>query len=124
MEKIEFKAKAITASKSSRDNYYMVGLADDEYNYDKYILFPRPIKLDKDDDPDADSNGLYAECNGDICYNGCRLATITSKTMSFAFDDSIIVVDVSDVKISKRFVEYSKEIFKELLQLSDDSIKA
>ncbi len=44
--------------------------------------------------------------------------------MSFAFDDSIIVVDVSDVKISKRFVEYSKDIFKELLQLSDDSIKA
>lgn len=44
--------------------------------------------------------------------------------MSFAFDDSIIVVDVSDVKISKRFVEYSKEIFKELLQLPDDSIKA
>ena len=21
-----------------------------------------------DDDPDADLNGLYAECNGDICY--------------------------------------------------------
>ena len=47
MEKIEFKAKAITASKSSRDNYYMVGLADDEYNYDKYILFQRPLSWTK-----------------------------------------------------------------------------
>ena len=69
MEEIAFKAKVITATKSSKDNYYMVGLADDEYNYEKYILFQRPIKLDKDDDPEADSNGLYAECNGDVCYN-------------------------------------------------------
>ena len=28
--------------------------------------------LDDDDNPDADLNGLYAECNGDICYNGCK----------------------------------------------------
>ena len=29
MEEIAFKAKVITATKSSKDNYYMVGLADD-----------------------------------------------------------------------------------------------
>ena len=122
MEEIAFKAKVITATKSSKDNYYMVGLTDDEYNYDKYILFQRPIKLGKDDDPEADSNGLYAECNGDVCYNGCRAATLTSQSFRFEFDDSIIVVDVTDVKIGKRFIAYSREIFKELLKLPDNSI--
>ena len=115
MEEIAFKAKVITATKSSKDNYYMVGLADDEYNYDKYILFQRPIKLDKDDDPEVDSNGLYAECNGDVCYNGCRAATLTSQSFRFEFDDT-------DVKIGKRFIAYSREIFKELLKLPDNSI--
>ncbi len=122
MEEIAFKAKVITATKSSKDNYYMVGLADDEYNYDKYILFQRPIKLGKDDDPEADSNGLYAECNGDVCYNGCRAVSLTNQSIRFEFVDSIIVVDITDVKISKRFITYSREVFKELLKLPDNSI--
>lgn len=122
MEEIAFKAKVITATKSSKDNYYMVGLADDEYNYDKYILFQRPIKLGKDDDPEADSNGLYAECNSDVCYNGCRAVSLTNQSIRFEFVDSIIVVDITDVKISKRFITYSREVFKELLKLPDNSI--
>ena len=65
---------------------------------------------------------LYAECNGDVCYNGCRAATLTSQSFRFEFDDSIIVVDVTDVKIGKRFIAYSREIFKELLKLPDNSI--
>ena len=72
MFKLEFKAKTIVATKNSKDNYYMVGFADDKYNYKNYILFQRPIMLDNDDDPDADLNGLYAECNGDICYNAWK----------------------------------------------------
>ena len=50
----------------------MIGLADDKYNYKNYIIFQRPIKLKKDDDKNADINGLYAECNGDVCYNACK----------------------------------------------------
>lgn len=33
MFKLEFKAKTIVATKNSKDNYYMVGFADDKYNY-------------------------------------------------------------------------------------------
>ena len=43
----------------------MIGLADDKYDYKNYIIFQRPIKLKKDDDENADINGLYDECCGD-----------------------------------------------------------
>ena len=36
MFKLEFKAKTIVATKNSKDNYYMVGFADDKYNYKNY----------------------------------------------------------------------------------------
>ena len=117
MEEIAFKAKVITATKSSKDNYYMVGFADDKYNYKNYILFQRPIMLDNDDDPEADLNGLYAECNGDICYNACKSVRMTSKSCVFIVQDSTIIVDIENIKINKRFIEYSKSIFKDLLVL-------
>jgi len=44
---INLKAKAVTATKNSKDNYYMIGLADDKYDYKNYIIFQRPIKLKK-----------------------------------------------------------------------------
>ena len=47
---LNFKAKAVTATKNSKDNYYMIGLADDKYDYKNYIIFQKPIKLKKDDD--------------------------------------------------------------------------
>jgi len=50
--------------------------------------------LDDDDDPDADLNGLYAECNGDICYNGCKSVRMTNKSCVFIVQDSIIIVDI------------------------------
>ena len=117
MFKLEFKANTIVATKNSKDNYYMVGFADDKYNYKNYILFQRPIMLDDDDDPDADLNGLYAECNGDICYNTCKSVRMTSKSCVFIVQDSTIIVDIENIKINKRFIEYSKSIFKDLLVL-------
>ncbi|MBF1496028.1 Imm10 family immunity protein [Prevotella pallens] len=117
MFKLEFKAKTIVATKNSKDNYYMVGFADDKYNYKNYILFQRPIMLDNDDDPEADLNGLYAECNGDICYNACESVRITNKSCVFIVQDSTIIVDLENIKINKRFIEYSKCIFKDLLVL-------
>ncbi len=115
MFRLEFKAKVITATRNSKDNYYMVGLADDKYDYKNYILFQRPIKLEEDDDPEADLNGIYAECNGDIAYNACKSVNITSKFIIFEIQDSIITINIEGVKINKRFLEYSKEIFKEKL---------
>jgi len=80
---LKFKAKAISATKNIKDNYYMIGLADDKYNYKNYIIFQRPIKLEKDDDKNADINGLYAECNGDVCYNACKRVKIIDKSIIF-----------------------------------------
>ena len=115
MFRLEFKAKAITASRNKKDNYYMVGLADDKFDYKNYILFQRPITLGEDDDPESELNGIYAECNGDVTYNTCTSVSLTYESVVFEVQDSIIAVDLSDVKLNKRFVEYSKEIFKELL---------
>ena len=113
---LKFKAKAISATKNSKDNYYMIGLADDKYNYKNYIIFQRPIKLKKGDDENADINGLYAECNGDICYNACKRVKITDESIIFEIQDSLICVDTKDVKLNERFMKYSKEIFGELLE--------
>ncbi|WP_107708689.1 Imm10 family immunity protein [Campylobacter concisus] len=118
MFELKFKAKALTATKNSKDNYYMIGLADDKYDYKNYIIFQRPIKLKSDDDENADINGLYGECNGDICYNACKCVTITDKTIIFEVQDSLICVDTEDVKLNERFMKYSKEIFGKLLKCS------
>ena len=115
MFELKFKAKAISATKNSKDNYYMIGLADDKYDYKNYIIFQRPIKLKKGDDENADINGLYAECNGDVCYNGCKAVKITSELIVFEVKDSVIIVDIRGVKIPKRFIQYCKEISGDLL---------
>ena len=118
MFKLNFKAKAVTAIKNSKDNYYMIGLADDKYNYKNYIIFQRPIKLEKDDDKNADINGLYAECNGDVCYNACKRVKIIDKSIIFEIQDSLICVDTEGVKLNEHFMKYSKEIFGDLLKCS------
>ena len=118
MFELNFKAKAVTATKNSKDNYYMIGLADDKYSYKNYIIFQRPIKLKKDDYENADINGLYAECNGDVCYNACKRVNIIDKSIIFEVQDSLICVDTEDVKLNERFMKYSKEIFGELLKRS------
>ena len=115
---LNFKAKAVTATKNSKDNYYMIGLADDKYNYKNYIIFQRPIKLKKDDDENADINGLYAEFSGDVCYNACKCARVADKTIVFEVEDSVIIVDIGDVQLNERFIRYGKEIFGELLKCS------
>ena len=58
MFRLEFKAKIINASRNRKDNYYMVGLADDKFDYKNYILFQRPITLSEDDDPESELNGI------------------------------------------------------------------
>ena len=96
----------------------MIGLADDKYDYKNYIIFQRPIKLKKDDDENADINGLYTECNGDVCYNACKCVTITDKTIVFEVEDSVISANIEGVRLNERFMKYCKEIFGELLKCS------
>ncbi len=107
MFELNFKAKAVTATKNSKDNYYMIGLADDKYDYKNYIIFQRPIKLKKDDDE-----------NADVCYNACKCVTITDKTIVFEMEDSVISANIEGVRLNERFMKYCKEIFSELLKCS------
>ena len=83
-----------------------------------YIIFQRPIKLKKSDDENADINGLYAECNGDVCYNVCKCVTITDKTIVFEVEDSVISANIEGVGLNERFMKYCKEVFSELLKRS------
>ena len=62
MFRLNFKAGIAAASKNSAENYYMIGLADDKYDYKNYLLFQRSIKLGRYEDADAPHNGLYAKC--------------------------------------------------------------
>ncbi|WP_298790680.1 Imm10 family immunity protein [uncultured Campylobacter sp.] len=117
MFRLNFKAGVATASKNSADNYYMIGLADDEYDYKNYLLFQRSIRLGQYEDADAPHNGLCAERNDDVCYNGCKAVKITSEFIVFEVQDSVITVDISGVKIPKRFIQYCKEIFGDLLSI-------
>ena len=95
----------------------MIGLADDRYDYKNYLLFQRPIKLGRHEDADAPHNGLYAKCNGDVCYGACKAVKITSELIVFEVQDSVITVDIRGVKIPKRFIKYCKEIFGDLLSV-------
>ncbi len=83
-----------------------------------YIIFQRPIKLKKSDDENADINGLYAECNGDVCHNACKCVTITDKTIVFEVEDSVISANIEGVGLNERFMKYCKEVFSELLKRS------
>ncbi|WP_258033577.1 hypothetical protein [Campylobacter concisus] len=62
--------------------------------------------------------GLYAECNGNICYNACKMVKITDMSIIFEVQDSLICVDTEGIKLNERFMKYSKEIFGQLLKCS------
>ena len=111
MFRLDFIANVVHTSKNSKGNYFMVGLADDKYNYKNYIIFQKPIKLGKYDDPNAAINGTYIECNGDICYNGCTKAILTKNKFSLIIKDTPIGIDISNVQITDKFISYLKEIF-------------
>lgn len=78
MFRLNFKAGVATASKNSVENYYMIGLADDRYDYKNYLLFQRPIKLGRyKGGRRRAANGLYAPSVGDVCRSGRKAVKIT-----------------------------------------------
>jgi len=95
----------------------MVGLSDDKLNYEKYIIFQRPFNLDKDDDPRTAANGIYIECNGDSCFNCCSTISLEINKLFLVVQDTEIEVDLSEVKVPKKFTRYLKEIFNEILEI-------
>ena len=59
----------------------------------------------------------YTPSVGDVCRGACKAVKITSELIVFEVQDSVIAVDISGVKIPKRFIQYCKEIFGNLLSI-------
>ena len=115
MEKYIWKAGFSTAQKITDEKYYQIGLAEDKYDFENYILFQKPYELSKDEDPKAEENGIFAEANGDICFNKVEYVRITSTTFEALIDGSLIEIDITEAKITKEFKEYAQEIFENKL---------
>jgi len=112
MHRLTFKAKALHASKNNGDKYFMVGLSDDKLNVKDYVIFQKPFNLGKYDDPLAEANGIYVECNGDHCYNCTKDVVLTVNELSFIVqEETEIIIDISEIKISTKFINYMSEIF-------------
>lgn len=117
--KVEFKARFAYASKEIEEKYFLVGLAEDEYDYEKYIIFQKSYAHDKEEDSNTSHNGVYVECNGDSCFNCCTSIRLSNTELRLIVSDSEIIVDIEDVKLPTNFIEYLKEIFGELLEIVD-----
>lgn len=118
MYKVEIKAKFAHASIEKKDNCYLVGLAEDEFDYEKYIIFQKPYKLGKDDDLNAKINGIYVECNGDSCFNCCHEISINKKELRLIIQDSEIVINIEEITLPETFIPYLRAIFGALLQVN------
>lgn len=117
MDTIKFKANISTASKKTKDKYYMIGLSRDKYDMSKYIIFQKPYDLNKDEDPDAEQNGVFCEANGDQCYNKVEYVKISSDTFEAVVYGTKFIVDISNANVRKKFIEYAEFIFGEKLTL-------
>lgn len=59
----------------------------------------------------------YTPSVGDVCRSGRKAVKITSELIVFEVQDSAITVSIRGVKIPKRFIQYCKEIFGDLLSI-------
>lgn len=117
METYKYKAGVSTASKNTRDKYYQIGLANDKYDVKNYILFQKPFDFEEGEDPYAEENGIYTEANGDQCFNKVEYIKISPTIFEALVYGSLFVIDITEAKITKKFIEYSKEIFGDKLCL-------
>ena len=115
MGKYSWKAGFSTAQKVAKGKYYQIGLAEDKYDFENYILFQKPYELSKDENPETEENGIFAEANGDICFNKVEYVKITSTTFETLVYGSLFEIDITEAKITKKFKEYAREIFGDKL---------
>jgi len=119
MEKYSWKARFSTARKVKNGKYYQLGLAEDKYDFKNYILFQKPYELSKDENPETEHNGLYAEANGDICFNKVEYVKLSSVTLEALIYGALFEIDITEAKITGKFKEYAQEIFGDKLTFID-----
>lgn len=112
MYKVAFKAKFAYASKEEDEKYFMVGLSEDEFDYEKYILFQKSYDTEESED-------IFIECNGDQCINCCTHVSISNTSMILHIEESEITIDIGHVILPENFMNYLKHIFGDILQVKD-----
>lgn len=112
MYKVAFKAGFAHASKEEEDKYYIVGLSEDEFDYDKYIIFQKSYDPDETED-------IFIDCNGDQCVNCCTHISVSNTAMILHVAGSEINIDIDQLVLPVNFRDYLKHIFGNLLDIKD-----
>lgn len=104
----KFKAGFAYAQKDEDEQYYIVGLAEDEFDYTSYLIFQKSF--------DADESGdIFIDCNGDQCINACSEIAIDACNLTLVVQNVKIIVDIKDLMLPSNFVTYLTEIFGDLM---------
>lgn len=114
MSILSFSAKVAHVSKSKVDDYYMVGFADEKYETKHYVLLQRSILKGSNIDY-MNKEYVEVDCQDNSGYDCCVSATLTPSKFVLSLDskpDEIeqVEVDLTGVKVSKKFCEYLVEI--------------
>ena len=112
MYKVVFKAGFAHASKEEEDKYLIVGLSEDEFDYDKYIIFQKSY------DPKEPAD-IFIDCNGDQCVNCCTYISVSNTAMLLHVADSEISIDIDQLALPVNFRDHLKHIFGNLLEIKD-----
>lgn len=122
MNTISFKAAVASAEKNEEDQFFMIGLADDEYDFENYILLQQSFTF-SDQDKEKGLDGHYFEINGqeNAAYKVCTQVILDKKEITFVLDTSItgdlekVVIDISEVGEEEGFNEYLQAIMGDRL---------
>lgn len=122
MNTFNFKAKVATAEKNDQDGFFMVGLADDMYDFESYILLQKSFAY-SEQDKEMGMDGPYFELNGqeNAAYNVCTQVILSNEEIIFVLDTTVtedlerVIVDISDVEEEIGFREYLQEIMGDRL---------
>ena len=119
--KLHFKAEVLHASKETSDKFYMIGAADDKFDYKNYFIAQKSYKGVSNSEELEELYVEYSIDNGkhyNAQYNSCKKVTLSEKQMVLDLDDVTIEVDVANTAISEKFAKYAKNIFGNMLESS------
>ena len=122
MSIVNFKAKVSSAERNDEDGFFMIGLADDEYDFDNYILLEKAFSFSEDDKATG-MDGHYFEINGQEngAYKLCTQVILNKEEIVFILDTDItgdlekVIIDISAIEEEDGFNEYLREILGDLL---------
>lgn len=120
---IKFKAKAIHAEKNQLDGYYMVGLANNKYDYTDYILLQKAFLFDEQDIKTG-MDGHHFETKDQLysAYKCCEKVILTKQSLTVFLrkgsigDLSSVEIDITSVKLSAKYLLYLEEILGDILE--------